>query len=127
MDGRVDAERVEDRLGLLPYLIRVNTELVEQRLLILEASGAGGATGTTDGSAVDGRGGGGSTDVEGQEGDAGSGGTRGLEWRRGYPSLLGGAGGGVSTGGELNRRDREILRHRCSTRERERGREAGFL
>ena len=60
VDGRIDPERVEDGLGFAPDLIWVDPELVQQRLLVLEARSSGGASHSTDDrAAVDRCGGGG--------------------------------------------------------------------
>lgn len=45
MDGLVDPERVEDGSGLLPDLIGVDPELVEERLLVFEGGGASSSEG----------------------------------------------------------------------------------
>lgn len=72
MNGRIDSERVEDRLGLLPDLIGMDPELVQERLLILKAGRAGWHTTATDRTAVEaGRGcGRGGADIEGHKGNA---------------------------------------------------------
>lgn len=40
MDCRVGPERVENRLGFSPDLVRVDAELVEEGLFVLEGGGA---------------------------------------------------------------------------------------
>lgn len=116
MDRRVGPERVEDGLGFTPDLVRVDAELVQEGLLVLEGGGAAGDGGGSDRSPEEGGGGGGGggTDVEGHERDGGGRGARGLKRRRGDAALLdvvGSDGARVAAGGEYHRGDGEFLRH----------------
>lgn len=107
MDRVVDAKGVQHGSDFAPDLVRVDPELVEKGLLVVEVGGTAAAHG---GAGVDwSRGGGrrGGAYVEGHEWNAG---VR-LERRRGHAALLDiwCRTAGVSGGGESHRRDFELL------------------
>jgi len=107
VDRVVDAKGVQNGSDFAPDLLRVDPELIEKGLLVVEVGGTAAADG---GAGVDwSRGGGrrGRAYVKGHEGNAG---VR-LEGRRGHAPLLEVwcRAAGVSGGGESHRRDFELL------------------